>query len=67
MESLKTNKPYVNPQNALRDCISLAYLKLSMEKEQIVDAACEFMGTTFDPNKGRAELYYNETYRGTNE
>jgi hypothetical protein len=36
MESLKTNKPYVNPQNALRDCISLAYLKLGMEKEQMI-------------------------------
>jgi hypothetical protein len=33
-----------------------------MEKDQIIDAACEFMGITFDPNKGRAELYYNETY-----
>jgi hypothetical protein len=38
MESLKTNKPYVNPQNALRDCISLAYLKLGMEKEQMMEA-----------------------------
>jgi len=35
-----------------------------MEKEQIIDAAYEFMGTNFDPNKGRAELYYNETYGG---
>jgi hypothetical protein len=67
MESLKTNKPYVNPQNALRDCISLAYLKLGMEKKQIVNAACEFMGTTFDPNMGRAELYYKQTYGGDNE
>jgi hypothetical protein len=38
MESLKTNKPYVNPQNALRDCLSLAYLKIGMEKEQVIDA-----------------------------
>jgi len=36
----------------------------TMEKEQIIDAAYEFMGTNFDPNKGRAELYYNETYGG---
>jgi hypothetical protein len=37
---------------------------LAMEKEQIVDAAYEFMGTNFDPNKGRAELYYKGTYGG---
>jgi hypothetical protein len=36
----------------------------AMEKEQIVDAAYEFMGTNFDPNKGRAELYYKGTYGG---
>jgi hypothetical protein len=36
----------------------------AMEKEQIEDAAYEFMGTNFDPNKGRAEQYYNETYGG---
>jgi len=35
-----------------------------MEKEQMIDAAYEFMGTNFDPNKGRAEQYYNETYGG---
>lgn len=35
-----------------------------MEKEQIIDAACEFMGTNFDSNKGRAELYYKGTYVG---
>ena len=57
MESLKTNKPYVNPQNALRDCISLAYLKLGMEKEQIIDA--------YENGENRsAELYYSETYKG---
>lgn len=36
----------------------------TIEKEQIIDAAYEFMGTNFDPNKGRAEQYYNETYKG---
>jgi hypothetical protein len=68
MESLKTNKPYVNPQNALRDCISLAYLKLSMEKEQItkaVDVGFE-EGSKFpeDIKLNNAEEYYNETYGG---
>jgi hypothetical protein len=36
----------------------------AMFEEQIIDAACEFMGTNFDPNKGRAELYYKGTYGG---
>ena len=34
-----------------------------MEKEQIVKAAYEFMGTNFDSNIGRAEQYYNGTYK----
>jgi len=33
-----------------------------MEKEQIMKAVYDSMGTNFDPNWGRAELYYNETY-----
>ena len=34
-----------------------------MEKEQIIEAAYEFMGTNFDSNRGRAELYYKEKYK----
>ena len=37
-----------------------------MEKEQIVMAVYDSMGTNFDPNIGRAELYYNETYGKSN-
>ena len=33
-----------------------------MEKEQIMKAVYDSMGTNFDPNWGRAEMYYNETY-----
>ena len=33
-----------------------------MEKEQIMKAVYDSMGTNFDPNMGRAELYYSETY-----
>ena len=33
-----------------------------MEKEQIMQAVYDSMGTNFDPNMGRAEQYYNETY-----
>ena len=34
-----------------------------MHKQQIMQAVYDSMGTNFDPNMGRAELYYNETYK----
>jgi hypothetical protein len=35
-----------------------------MEKQQIIDAFYEGMNCqNFDPNKGRAEIYYNETFK----
>ena len=33
-----------------------------MEKQQVIKAVYDGMGTNFDPNMGRAEQYYNETY-----
>ena len=35
-----------------------------MEKEQIVKAVYDSMGNNFDPNMGRAEMYYKENYGG---
>jgi hypothetical protein len=35
---------------------------IQMEKKQIMKAVYDSMGTNFDPNMGRAEKYYNETY-----
>lgn len=35
----------------------------AMEKKQIMQAVYDSMGTNFDPNMGRAEQYYNETYQ----
>ena len=40
----------------------LEQVALDMEKEQIMQAVYDSMGTNFDPNMGRAELYYNEHY-----
>lgn len=34
-----------------------------LEKKQIMQAVYDSMGTNSDPNMGRAELYYNETYK----
>jgi hypothetical protein len=33
-----------------------------LEKQQIMKAVYDSMGTNLDPNLGRAEQYYNETY-----
>jgi hypothetical protein len=35
---------------------------MEMEKEQIMEAVYDSMGTNFDPSMGRAELYYKEKY-----
>lgn len=34
-----------------------------MEKDQIMKAVYDSMGTNFDPNMGRAEQYYNENFK----
>ena len=34
-----------------------------LEKQQIVKAVYDSMGTNLDPNMGRAEQYYNETFK----
>lgn len=34
-----------------------------MHKNEIMQAVYDSMGTNFDPNMGRAELYYNTTFK----
>jgi hypothetical protein len=34
-----------------------------MEKQQIMEAVYDSMGTNFDPNMGRAEQYYNTKFK----
>jgi hypothetical protein len=34
-----------------------------LEKQQIMKAVFDSMGTNIDPNMGRAEQYYNEIYK----
>jgi hypothetical protein len=34
-----------------------------IEKQQIMKAVFDSMGTNLDPNMGRAEQYYNEIYK----
>jgi len=44
------------------DLIQAVEQAKEMEKKQIMEAVYYSMGTNFDPNMGRAELYYNDTY-----
>jgi hypothetical protein len=46
----------------LNECSEEIEQAKQMEKEQIMKAVYDAMGTNFDPNMGRAEQYYNETY-----
>jgi hypothetical protein len=67
MKSL-LDQPYVNPKNALNDCINLAYNKLQMEKEQMKEAALDNVTTNEKLRKIfeiQFEDFYNETYGGT--
>jgi hypothetical protein len=46
-----------------RDFLNHFHKFLELEKQQIVKAVYDSMGTNLDPNIGRAEQYYNETYK----
>ena len=60
-ERLRQEEINLNDFMDLKD--DLVTKALEIEKEQIVKAAYEFMGTNFDSNMGRAEQYYNGTYK----
>ena len=65
VELMKINDIYKPCMPYLLEIIDEVYLP--MEKEQIMNAVYDGMGTNFDPNMGRAEQYYNETYTQGNE
>ena len=50
------------PENISKEYFDLFEQAKAMEKEQIMKAVYDGMGTNFDPNMGRAEQYYTETY-----
>jgi hypothetical protein len=52
---------HLGPSNG-PELLAIFNQAIAMEKEQIVKAVYDSMGTNFDPNMGRAELYYDETY-----
>jgi hypothetical protein len=46
-----------------RDFLNHFHKFLELEKQQIMKAVYDSMGTNLDPNLGRAEQYYNETFK----
>jgi hypothetical protein len=46
-----------------RDFLNHFHKFLELEKQQIIKAVYDSMGTNLDSNMGRAEQYYNEIYK----
>lgn len=51
------------PEDQHEGIIDIIEQAKEMEKDQIMKAVYDGMGTNFDPNMGRAEQYYNETFK----
>ena len=60
LEELNNKDWYYLPQSIRNEIINQAK---ELEKKQIMQAVYDSMGTNFDPNMGRAELYYNEKFK----
>ena len=53
-----------DPSTMVKEQIQWFEEAKELEKQQIMKAVYDSMGTNFDPNMGRAEEYYNEIYGG---
>lgn len=53
-------KGYIVSMEQFEDLLEQAK---QIEKQQIMKAVFDSMGTNLDPNIDRAELYYNETFK----
>ena len=62
LEELLDSKPTRADRSRFETAIAKAKELMKLEKEVIVKAVYDGMGKNFDPNIGRAELYYNETF-----
>ena len=62
LEELLDSKPTRADRSRLETAIAKAKELMKLEQEVIVKAVYDGMGKNFDPNMGRAELYYNETF-----
>jgi hypothetical protein len=60
---MKTAVEWFYQRILAKDIESVFEQAKEMEKQQIIKAVYDSMGTNLDPNLGRAEQYYNETYK----
>ena len=67
LEELLDSKPTRADRSRLETAIAKAKQLIKAEKEVIVKAVYDGMGKNFDPNMGRAEMYYNETFNTTDK
>lgn len=67
LEELLDSKPTRADRSRLTTAIAKAKQLIKAEKEVIVKAVYDGMGKNFDPNMGRAEMYYNETFNTTDK
>ena len=67
LEELLDSKPTRADRSRLTTAIAKAKELIKAEKEVIVKAVYDGMGKNFDPNMGRAEMYYNETFNTTDK
>jgi len=64
-EAIELVKKYDSRKISYNVLLGNLELLIEKEKEQIMKAVYDSMGTNFDPNMGRAEMYYNEFYSQT--
>jgi len=60
---MKTAVEWFYQRILAKDIESVFEQAKELEKQQIIKAVYDSMGTNLDPNFGRAEQYYNETYK----
>ena len=65
LEELLDSKPTRADRSRLTTAIAKAKQLIKVEKKVIVKSVYDGMGKNFDPNMGRAEMYYNETFNTT--
>jgi hypothetical protein len=60
---MKTAVEWFYQRILAKDIESVFNQAKELEKQQIMKAVYDSMGTNLDPNLGRAEQYYNETFK----
>jgi hypothetical protein len=60
---MKTAVEWFYQRILAKDIESVFEKAKELEKQQIIKAVYDSMGTNLDPNLGRAEQYYNEIYK----